>query len=263
MDFGKWGELIDVFLEKNSQINLSAIRDAEGVYVKHVLDSLELLKIFSFSSGQVVCDLGTGWGFPLLPLAIESPDVRFVGMDARKKKIDAIAAIVASLKLQAASDDFLENVDLVWSRVEEWSAGGWQQKAANWKLQETLYLASNNWIASSQNSSPQGHFLADAHSAQWQIPKKFDVVMARAVAHVEKLIPWMIQIVKKKGTLILYKEKKPKAEGLKQKGEYEILLELCQKYKISIQKEHSYVLEEWGVDPVASYGARRVIYILH
>ena len=251
MDFGKWGELIDVFLEKNSQINLSAIRDVEGVYVKHVLDSLELLKIFSFDSGQVVCDLGTGWGFPLLPLAIESPEVRFVGMDARKKKIDAIASMVESLKLQAASDDFLENVDLVWSRVEEWSAGGWQQKAASWKLQETLYLASNNWIASSQNSS------------QWQIPKKFDVVMARAVAHVEKLIPWMMQIVKKKGTLILYKEKKPKAEGWKQKDEYEILLKLCQKYKLSIQKEHSYVLEEWGVDPVASYGARRVIYILH
>jgi 16S rRNA G527 N7-methylase RsmG len=60
MDFGKWGELIEVFLAKNSQINLSAIRDIEGVYVKHVLDSLELLKIFSFAEGQRVCDLGTG-----------------------------------------------------------------------------------------------------------------------------------------------------------------------------------------------------------
>ncbi len=60
MDFGKWGSLIEVFLAKNSQINLSAIRDAEGVYVKHVLDSLELLKIFSFVPGQIVCDLGTG-----------------------------------------------------------------------------------------------------------------------------------------------------------------------------------------------------------
>jgi len=60
MDFGKWESLIEVFLAKNSQINLSAIRDAEGVYIKHVLDSLELMKIFSFKAGQVVCDLGTG-----------------------------------------------------------------------------------------------------------------------------------------------------------------------------------------------------------
>jgi 16S rRNA G527 N7-methylase RsmG len=60
MEFGKWGELIEVFLAKNSQINLSAIRDADGVYVKHILDSLELLKIFSFVQGQRVCDLGTG-----------------------------------------------------------------------------------------------------------------------------------------------------------------------------------------------------------
>ncbi len=59
MDFGKWGNLIEVFLAKNSQINLSAIRDAEGVYVKHILDSLELLNIFSFGEGELVCDLGT------------------------------------------------------------------------------------------------------------------------------------------------------------------------------------------------------------
>lgn len=98
MDFGKWRELIEVFLAKNGQINLSAIRDAEGVYVKHILDSLELMKIFSFTAGQVACDLGTGGGFPLLPLAIESPEVRFVGMDARKKKIDAIGDIVKSIQ---------------------------------------------------------------------------------------------------------------------------------------------------------------------
>ncbi len=59
-----------------------------------------------------------------MPLAIENPDVRFVGMDARKKKIDAIASIAESLKLQAASENFLENIDLVRSRVEEWSARG-------------------------------------------------------------------------------------------------------------------------------------------
>jgi 16S rRNA (guanine527-N7)-methyltransferase len=117
--------------------------------VKHILDSLELLKVFSLKEGQTVCDLGTGGGFPLLPLAIENPDVRFVGIDARKKKIDAIVSIVESLKLKVTSDGFLENVDLVRSRVEEYKG------------------------------------------------VKFDVVLARAVAHVDILIPWMVSIVKK------------------------------------------------------------------
>lgn len=199
MDFGKWRELIEVFLAKNGQINLSAIRDAEGVYVKHILDSLELMKIFSFTAGQVVCDLGTGGGFPLLPLAIENPDVRFVGMDARKKKIDAIASMVESLKFKVTGEVFLENINLVWSRVEEYKGS------------------------------------------------KFDVVLARAVAHVEVLIPWMVQIVKKKGMLILYKEYKEE--------EKEILLKLCKKYNLSIQKEYRYVLEGTNTE--------RVIYILY
>lgn len=197
MDFGKWGKLIEVFLTKNSEINLSAIRDAQWVYVKHILDSLELLKISPFIAWQRVCDLGTGGGFPLLPLAIENPDVRFVGIDARKKKIDAIVSIVESLKLKVTSDGFLENVDLVWSRVEEYKG------------------------------------------------LKFDVVMARAVAHVDILIPWMVSIVKKWGRLVLYKEYKEE--------EKELLLKLSQKYKLSIQKEHRYVLEGTNT---------RVIYLI-
>ena len=82
----------------------------------------------------------------------------------------------------------MNNVDLVWSRVEEYKG------------------------------------------------PKFDVVMARAVAHVEVLIPWMMQIVQKKGTLILYKEYKEEEKA--------VLVKLCQKYKISIKKEHRYILEE-------------------
>jgi 16S rRNA (guanine527-N7)-methyltransferase len=201
MDFGKWGSLIEVFLAKNAQINLSAIRDAEGVYVKHILDSLELLNIFVFEEGQTVCDLGTGWGFPLLPLAIENSDVRFVGMDARKKKLQAIGEMIESLQWSMVNGEWwmvLWNIDLVWSRVEEYKG------------------------------------------------PKFAVVMARAVAHVEVLIPWMMQIVKKKGTLILYKEYKEE--------EKMVLEALCRKYKLSIKKEHKYVLEGTTTE--------RVIYIL-
>jgi len=257
MDFGKWGELIDVFLAKNSQINLSAIRDAEGVYVKHVLDSLELLKIFSFNPGQVVCDLGTGWGFPLLPLAIENPEVRFVGMDARKKKIDAIASMITDYRLQT-TDAVLSNVDLVWSRVEEYHNIVISSEVERSHLSEKEISP----LRSLHSLHPKGtsSLTLTAHS-KWHkfwLPKKFDVVMARAVAHVEVLIPWMMQIVKKGGKLVLYKQLDSRLQNASlqatEKTEHEVLVELCQKYRLSIEKEHRYVLEGTTTE--------RVIYVL-
>ena len=72
-----------------------------------------------------------------------------------------------------------------------------------------------------------------------------DVVMARAVAHVEKLIPWMMVVVKKGGKLVLYKEKKLQDASSKlQVNEHEALQKLCKKYRLEIEKEHQYKLFE-------------------
>jgi len=102
--------LVEVFLKKNQEINLSALRKQDDVFVKHILDSLELLKFVKFEDWQTIVDVGTGWWFPLLPLAIECPKVKFTWVDSTKKKISAVYAMVTSLKL--------ENVSLQWSRIE-------------------------------------------------------------------------------------------------------------------------------------------------
>jgi hypothetical protein len=60
--------LIKVFLEKNSQINLSAIRDEQGVYDKHIRDALEVSKVFDFQPGMQVCDVGTGWWISIVAI---------------------------------------------------------------------------------------------------------------------------------------------------------------------------------------------------
>lgn len=109
-----WQKLIDIFLEMNSQLNLSAIRDAEGVYVKHILDSLELTKILDLTQYASVCDVGTGGGFPLLALAHQNSKVlnlQFTGIDARRKKIDAVNTMIAQLGLT--------NAKAIWSRIED------------------------------------------------------------------------------------------------------------------------------------------------
>jgi 16S rRNA (guanine527-N7)-methyltransferase len=103
--------LIDTFLKKNTEINLSAIRDAQWVYTKHILDSLELQKFFYLQAGVRVIDVWTGWWFPLLPLAISNPLVHFVWLDSVRKKTDAVAAMASIL--------WLQNISMVRARAED------------------------------------------------------------------------------------------------------------------------------------------------
>ena len=55
----KWDNLINSFLKLNSQLNLSSIREYDGVYQKHILDSLELEKVLPLAANRTVCDIGT------------------------------------------------------------------------------------------------------------------------------------------------------------------------------------------------------------
>jgi len=107
----QWEKLINIFLEYNKKVNLSSFKTEEDVYVKHILDSLEVIEVLKFSAGKSVVDVGTGGGFPLFPLAISYPEVSFVGMDARKKKIVAVESMIGDLGL--------ENVKVVWTRIED------------------------------------------------------------------------------------------------------------------------------------------------
>jgi 16S rRNA (guanine527-N7)-methyltransferase len=104
-------KLIAVFLDWNSKINLSAIRDADGVREKHILDSLELLKIIDIDDWLEALDLWTWGGFPLLPLAMMHPKVKRTGIDARKKKVDVVNSMIAEL--------WITNTQAIWWRIEE------------------------------------------------------------------------------------------------------------------------------------------------
>lgn len=109
--FGEWKTFIDIFLAKNQELNLSAIRDAQWVYIKHILDALELKKIFPLEDGMHIIDVWTGGWIPLLPLAITYPKVSFTWLDSVRKKTEAVADMASKLNLH--------NVHMVWGRAEE------------------------------------------------------------------------------------------------------------------------------------------------
>ncbi|MSR67660.1 16S rRNA (guanine(527)-N(7))-methyltransferase RsmG [Candidatus Peribacteria bacterium] len=133
IDETKLRQLVTVFLEENKKLNLSAFRTEEHCWVGNVLDSLSLLqaleKIEGLSMPETLLDIGTGGGFPLLPLAICLPKTHCSGIDATKKKIDAVARIVASLGLtnvglfperfesKARDKNFREKYDIVTARA--------------------------------------------------------------------------------------------------------------------------------------------------
>ena len=91
------------YREWNSKINVISRKDEESLYEKHVLHSLSIAAAFSFQPGMNVMDLGTGGGFPGIPLAIFFPDVHFHLVDSIGKKIKVVQAVAEALKLQNVS----------------------------------------------------------------------------------------------------------------------------------------------------------------
>ena len=97
LQFQKMEEL---YYDWNAKINVISRKDIDELYTKHVLHSLAIAKIQSFESGTYVLDVGTGGGFPGIPLAILFPETRFYLIDIILKKINVVKAVAEALELK-------------------------------------------------------------------------------------------------------------------------------------------------------------------
>ncbi|MFI5131706.1 MAG: 16S rRNA (guanine(527)-N(7))-methyltransferase RsmG [Chitinophagales bacterium] len=100
-----------LYKEWNEKINVISRKDIDSLYEKHVLHSLSIAVVFDFHPGTEILDLGTGGGFPGIPLAIYFPEVKFHLVDSIAKKLKVVDAITDSLGLS--------NITTQHSRVEE------------------------------------------------------------------------------------------------------------------------------------------------
>jgi 16S rRNA (guanine527-N7)-methyltransferase len=89
-----------LYKDWNAKINVISRKDIEALYEKHVLHSLAIAAAFEFPAGSHIIDIGTGGGFPGVPLAIFFPEVRFHLVDSIGKKLKIIEAVKEALDLQ-------------------------------------------------------------------------------------------------------------------------------------------------------------------
>jgi len=118
--FSKLGELYSYW---NAQINVISRKDIDELYLRHVLHSLGIAKVVEFQPNAKVLDIGTGGGFPGIPLAILYPKTNFYLVDSIGKKIKVVNEVVSSLGLQNVRAEHLraekvkEEFDFIISRA--------------------------------------------------------------------------------------------------------------------------------------------------
>ena len=171
---GKFELYLERLLEWNKRVNLVSKADEGRIAERHFLESLALLRLVEFPYKARVLDLGTGAGFPGLPIKILRPDIEMTLLDSKRKRILFLKEVVKALGL--------EGVAVVCARAEE-------------------------------INRQQGY------------EGEFEIVLARAVAKLERLVGWGLPFLKERGRLVAVKGGDLDQE-IKRLKDYQVWVEL-------------------------------------
>ncbi|HEY0176758.1 MAG TPA: 16S rRNA (guanine(527)-N(7))-methyltransferase RsmG [Pedobacter sp.] len=149
----KFDQLYDLYSFWNAQINVISRKDIEELYERHILHSLGIAKFCAFKPGEKVLDVGTGGGFPGIPLAILFPETQFHLVDSIGKKIRVVDEISSSVKLEnlrathARAEQINDKFHFIVSRAVTrlgdfypWVKGKFEKESRNVLPNGVLYL---------------------------------------------------------------------------------------------------------------------------
>lgn len=167
--FEKLGPL---FTDWNAKINMVSRKDIDQLYLKHILHSLGIAKAMPFASGSKILDIGTGGGFPGIPLAILFPDSEFMLIDSIGKKIKVVNELAKELGLKnvkakhARAEEHKEKYDFVVSRAVT-------------RMARFLPWTQNKFLTQQKNPFPNGILYlkgGDLEEELSEIRNDFDVI---------------------------------------------------------------------------------------
>ncbi len=156
----QFAQLLPLYLDWNSKINVISRKDMDHFYEHHVLHSLGIAEVMPFKPGTKVLDVGTGGGFPGIPLAIMFPETDFFLVDSIGKKIKVVKAVAEAIGLknvraeQVRAEEIKEQFDFVVSRAvtelpvfHNWVKNKFSKKSFNELPNGILYLKGGDLMA--------------------------------------------------------------------------------------------------------------------
>lgn len=142
----QWEQLGDLYKHWNSKINVISRKDIDNLYEKHILHSLAVAVRFEFEPGATVLDIGTGGGFPGIPLAIFFPDTCFHLVDRIGKKIKVVEAVAAATGLTNLTAQHGRVEDLGKKKFDHIVSRAVAPLHDLWSWSKPLLRIGNDWI---------------------------------------------------------------------------------------------------------------------
>ena len=181
----QFSQLQNLYTDWNAQINVISRKDMDNLYINHVLHSLAIAKVIDFADGSKILDVGTGGGFPGIPLAILFPEVEFLLVDSIGKKIKVVNEVsnaigLANVRtLHERAENIKETFDFVVSRAvinmtdfKRWVKGKFNNTHNNTLNNGILYLKGGDLSEELRGISHSKYEIADLFEEEFFETKK-------------------------------------------------------------------------------------------